>query len=72
MTERMKKMLENPDYSEAIAQVWPAIDEVLLEQQRIMSSKDGLTPKELKGFVVAYRTLEKFKDSGIKSIESDK
>jgi hypothetical protein len=68
----MEGMLANPDYSEAVARCWPILDEILNEQQRIMAAKDDLDPKELKGFTVAFRTLEKFKESGEESMKTNK
>lgn len=68
----MEGMLANPDYTEAVARCWPILDEILNEQQRIMSSRDDLDPKELKGFTVSFRALEQFKDKGQQSIESKK
>lgn len=72
ISDRMKGMLDNPDYTEAIARCWPIIEDILMEQNRISVSEEDPCPKEFKGQTVAYRALEKFKSKGEASIEAKK
>lgn len=65
ISEQMKELLDNGDHTRVINGAWPAIKEVLVEQQLILATEDDdAASNKLKGFAVAYRCLEQFHKRG--------
>lgn len=74
MSKQMDRLAASEERAGAIARNWHIIDEILNEQQRIMVSgnKEDVDSRELRGFVIAYRALERFKDIGEKQNNNQK
>ena len=62
MTDKLQKLLSNESVTGVVSDSWEdVLEPILLEQQRIMVSKENMcSPEELRGFTSAYRVLESF------------
>lgn len=66
ISKQMAELLDHGDHARVIHGSWPAIKEVLVEQQLILAGDetDDAASNKLKGFTAAYRCLEKFHQRG--------
>ena len=62
MTNKLEQLLSNDSITAVVSDSWEdVLEPILLEQQRIMVSKEKIcSPEELRGFTSAYRVLEGF------------
>lgn len=73
MPDKITELLENKAYTEVIHRAWPFIKDILFEQQMIMVAEDSEDDnRKIKGFVTAYRSLERFHRVGEVNAENKK